>query len=178
MAKHGRTGAVTLLVVVLFAALGLLLSNASDSAAALPDPIDVSLDFDQLVPGVAQVRTYPLTVPSHARVADAGIVRATGIAAHIDWTFELCRSGTCGPLEAGQTVESGSYTLQVSAMLGSADADASGTGQVVGGVQFEQAPNDPTDGWTPIHTMIAVAACAVAAGALLTVTMLRREGGG
>ena len=176
MNRHTRTGAIALLAVVLFAALGLLAFNRPDHRSALPEPIDVSLGFDELVPGVAQVRTYPLTVPSHARVAEAGIVQATGIAENIDWTFELCRAETCGPLVPGQTLDAGSYTLQVSATLASDEAGAGGTGQIVGGVSFEQATSDPTLTWTPVHTLIAVAIGAVVVGALLATTLLRREG--
>lgn len=173
MNRHTRTGALALLAVILFVALGAMVLNRSADPSALPDPIDVALDFDQLVPGEPQVETYPFDVPGHARVAEAGIVQATGIADDIAWTFELCQSGRCAPIATGQQLESGSYTLQVSAVL---QTDAGGTGQVAGGVSFEQATTDPTLTWTPIHTLITVALGAIAVGALLSTTTLRRQG--
>lgn len=173
MSRHARTGAMALLAVVLFAALGLLVVNQAGDRSDLPDPIDVALDFDQLVPGVAQVRTYPFDVPGQARVAEAGIVSATGIAQDIAWTFELCEFDGCAPLAAGQALEAGVYTLQVSAVL---ESDGRGTGRVVGGVSFEQAANDPTLTWTPVHTLIAVGIGAIVIGAMLSATMLRRQG--
>ena len=173
MNRYTRSSAVALLTVVLFVALGLTLLNRSDDRSPLPDPIDVALDFDRLVPGEAQVRTYPFEVHGHARVAEAGIAHATGIAQDIAWTFELCQASRCAPLSAGQELNSGSYTLHVSAVLQSARG---GSGQVAGGVSFEQAGDDPALTWTPIHTMLATALGAVVVGALFSTTVLRRQG--
>ena len=162
----------TLLAVVLLAALGIL-ATTLPAKAAVPEPIEVTLAFDQFLPGEPQTQTYPLAVPSAARFAEAGIVYATGIANDVDWTFELCDEVTdrCRPALAGDDVAAGAYTLRVSALL---DANVAGEGSVVGRVLLEQADGVSASGFTPVHWMIGAAMLAVAVGGIVAVTAAGR----
>lgn len=175
MTQRGRTVTAVLLTIVLLVALGIL-STTIPASAALPEPIEVTLDFDQFLPGETQVQTYPLNVPSAARFAEAGIVYATGIANDVDWTFELCTTGataepTCDPVVEQADVPAGIYTLRVSAVL---DTNVAGDGSVVGRVRLDQADGTTGSGFTPFHWMIAAAMVAVVIGGIVAVSSSRR----
>lgn len=134
---------------------------ALPAAASVPEPIEVSLDFDAFVPGVQQTRRSAVDVPVRSNVSEAGVVQSTGIASDIDWTFELCQRAACRPLTTGAEVEPGAYTLQVSAMLDVA-AGLSADGQVAGRILLTESPTSTTSPptsliWLTISAMVVVA---------------------
>jgi len=172
MTQRGRTVTAVLLTIVLLAALGIL-STTIPASAALPEPIDVTLDFDRFLPGEAQTKTYPLNVPSAARFAEAGIVYSTGIANDVEWTFELCDAveSACRPVIEQADVAAGMYTLRVSALL---STNVAGEGSVLGRVRLEQADGSAGGSFTPFHWMIVAAMAAVVVGGIAAVVSAQR----
>ena len=173
MTRAARTVTAVLLTIVLLAALGIL-ATTIPAAAALPEPIDVTLDFDRFLPGESQTKTYPLNVPSAARFAEAGIVYSTGIADDVEWTFELCDAvdSACEPVVEQAEVAAGSYTLRVSALL---STNVAGEGSVLGRVRLEQADGTASTGFTPFQWMIVAAMVAVVIGGVAAVVSAQRS---
>lgn len=139
MTERSRTVTAVLLCMVVIGALAMIIL-ALPGAATVPEPIEVSLDFDAFAAGVVQTRWSPVDVPVRSNVTEAGVVQSTGLASDIEWTFELCQRGACRPFASGTQVEPGAYTMQVSAMLDAA-ADVAGTGQVVGRILLVESPS-------------------------------------
>jgi len=110
-----------------------------------------------------------MQVPVQSKVRQAGVLRSTGDATAIIWTFELCRDGVCRSLEPGADVEPGDYALQVSAVL-ERDAEPSGQGSVVGQFQLVE-----TESRSPVpSTAILVLALVGVSGVVLVALATRR----
>lgn len=170
MTRGARTVAAVLLCMVVIGALAMVIL-ALPVAASVPEPIEVSVDFDAFVPGARQTRRSAVDVPVRSNVTEAGVVRSTGIASDIDWTFELCRRAACRSLTAGAEVEPGAYTLQVSAMLGAASGMAgdglAGDGQVMGQILLVEAQSPPAERPTYLMWLTMFATVLVALGAFV-----------
>ena len=168
MSRSARTVTTVLLCVVLLGALGFAVISIP-TASAVPEPITVNLDFDTFAPEVVQTRTTQMQVPVQSKVRQAGVLRSTGDATAIIWTFELCRDGVCRSLEPGADVEPGDYALQVSAVL-ERDAEPSGQGSVVGQFQLVE-----TESRSPVpSTAILVLALVGVSGVVLVALATRR----
>jgi hypothetical protein len=137
MTERARTLGTLVLVVALVGAVGMVVLALPDLEAP-PEPIDVALDFDSFVPGVAQVQSTVLDVPVPSRVREAGVGVATGFAGDIAWTFELCRREVCRPIAVDDVVVPGVYRLQVTAMLDAA-VPPGADGMVAGRVQLVES---------------------------------------
>lgn len=141
MTERTRTVSTLVLCTALAAAL-VMVVMALPGLDEAPEPIDVALDFDTFVPGVAQVQTRVFDVPVASRVREAGVMTATGFARNIEWTFELCEGSECRPLVVDDAVASGVYRLQVTALLDELTAPGA-SGQVVGRVLLAESSSTP-----------------------------------
>ena len=141
MTERTRTVSMLVLCTALAAAL-VMIVLALPGLEEAPEPIDVALDFDTFVPGVAQVETRVLDVPVPSRVREAGVTVATGFARDIEWTFELCQGGECRPLVVDDVVAGGVYRLQVTALLDELTAPGA-SGQVAGRVLLAESSSTP-----------------------------------
>ena len=170
MTRGARTVTAVLLCMVVIGALAMVIV-ALPAAASVSEPIEVSLDFDAFVPGARQTRQLAVDVPVRSNVTEAGVVRSTGIASDIDWTFELCRRAACRPLAAGAEVEPGAYTLQVSAMLdvasGKAGDGLAGDGEVIGRILLVEAQGPAAERPSYLIWLTMFATVLVALGAFV-----------
>ena len=141
MTERTRTISTLVLCTALAAAL-VMIVLALPGLDEAPEPIDVALDFDTFVPGVAQVETRVLDVPVPSRVREAGVTIATGFARDIDWTFELCTGNECRPLIVDDIVSSGVHRLQVTALLDES-TEPGASGQVAGRVLLAESSTTP-----------------------------------
>lgn len=141
MTERTRTVSTLVLCTALAAAL-VMIVLALPGIDEAPAPIDVALDFDTFVPGVAQVETRVLDVPVPSRVREAGVTIATGFARDIEWTFELCQGNVCRPLVVGDVVAPGIHRLEVTALLDETTAPGA-TGQVAGRVLLAESSTSP-----------------------------------
>ena len=141
MTERTRTVSTLVLCTALAAAL-VMIVMALPGLEEAPEPIDVALDFDTFVPGVAQVETRVLDVPVASRVREAGVTVATGFARDIEWTFELCQAGDCRPLVVDDIVAPGVHRLQVTALLDELTAPGE-SGRVAGRVLLAESSSTP-----------------------------------
>ena len=141
MTERSRTVSTLVLCTALAAAL-VMIVLALPGLEEAPEPIDVALDFDTFVPGVAQVESRVLDVPVPSRVREAGVTLATGFARDIEWTFELCQGNECRPLVVDDIVAPGVHRLEVTALLDESVAQGA-SGRVAGRVLLAESSSTP-----------------------------------
>lgn len=115
MSSAASKATAALLCVVAFGALVLAFAGMPTSTA-VAEPVNLDLDFDTFVPGSPQTRATSLAVPVPSTVRRA-VAASTSGADDVDVAFELCRAGSCRQLATGERIETGLYTLRVSATL-------------------------------------------------------------
>jgi hypothetical protein len=116
MTRRTRSLTAVALIGMWAAAVGLLVAGLSE-ARSVPRSLQVSFDFAPFVVGVPQSVASPVSVPVRSDVREAGVVRAGGLAADIEWAFELCDGAGCRPLASDAVIEPGDYTVSVSGLL-------------------------------------------------------------
>lgn len=141
MTERTRTVSTLVLCTALAAAL-VMIVMALPGLEEAPEPIDVALDFDTFVPGVAQVESRVLDVPVPSRVREAGVTIATGFARDIEWTFELCQGNECRSLVVDDIVAPGIHRLEVTALLDESTAPGA-SGRVAGRVLLAESSSTP-----------------------------------
>ena len=170
MTERARTVSTLVLCTVLVAALAMIVL-ALPGLDTAPAPTEATLDFDDFVPGVAQVRTTALDVPVGSVVREAGIAFATGFARDLDVTFELCSGAECRALAVDDVVAPGSYRLEVTALLDASVAPGA-EGRVAGRVLLAESSTTPTFDRSPLVWLAAIGLITVVA---LSVVAHRRR---
>lgn len=176
MHTTAHTTSVALLCAVVIGALALLITGVP--ADAETEPIQVVLDFDTFLPGVAQTRSSDLEVPVRSEVASAGVVRASGLASAVDWSFRVCaRSGPCTPIAEDDVVQAGDYVLEVSGVLpGDTETEVRGAaGSVVGQVQLIEADPGGIEVTRALLALVAAAIVGILLALILPMVGARRR---
>ncbi|OJV78505.1 MAG: hypothetical protein BGO37_07205 [Cellulomonas sp. 73-92] len=118
MTRRAAAGAATsFLVAALLALACVVLTAATARAASLP----VQVSFDNLLPGDVRSTSWPVTVPTPARIATATVHQ--GGSGGVQWTARLCPAGGGGCVDlmsatVGTPLAQGTYSLQVGVSAG------------------------------------------------------------